>query len=337
MVYTAVLYGLLSFFISFFTIPFFCKLAVKLNIVDHPDGKIKVHEKTTPYLGGVAIFFAAAISMYCFGLFESQHYMHIMIGVAVLGCIGLIDDLYRIKPAEKFLGQSVAAFCFLLSGNCLRLPWMHPFIAYLITFFWFMTTINALNLVDIMDGLAGSISLCAALSFAVIGYYSNNSSLVIFLSSIIGSLLGFLYYNKPRAKIYLGDAGSLSLGGLLGVIPFMLDSHTQANNLKELFVGVIILGIPLLETALLIIIRAYKGIPFYMGSPDHFACYLRNKKWGNVKILCFMYILSVILCFVAKTFFFHDFSFIATFLQLFILLFFFVFVVYFNKASIKTL
>ena len=228
---------------------------------------------------------------------------------------------------------------FLFAGNCLKIPHLYPcatvldyFFTYFLTFFWFLTIINAINLVDIMDGLAASISLCACISFACIGYFFKNITMVSWALIISGALISFLFYNKPHAKIYLGDAGSLMLGGVLSLIPFLITTGGSLYNYNNFLGGAIILGIPLMETLLLIVIRTYKKIPFYLGSQDHFVCFLRKKKWGDWKILFFVYVIALYLYFVAQMFFLKKISLIATFLQLSILLFFSFFTIYYKKC-----
>ena len=105
---------------------------------------------------------------------------------------------------------------------------------------------------------------------------------------------GFLYFNKTPAKIYLGDAGSLLIGGLLATIPFMIPWGTY--TIFGFLTPVIILGVPLVEVASLIIIRTYKKIPFYFGSPDHFAHYLFDQGWTkNIFCSLSLYLMSFLL------------------------------------------
>ena len=336
MMYSALTYSFISFLISIITTPFFCKLALRLRVVDAPDGKIKVHEKTTPYLGGIVVF----LSMIVFAIFTDisldKRFLGIILGSIVLVCVGLIDDIYTIKPIEKIFGQNISAIIFIFFGNHLIYPPIYAFVGYGITFLWFITIMNAINLVDIMDGLAGVLSLVAFISFGIIAYSSNNTLLLFLCSSMVGGLIGFLYYNKPRAKIYLGDAGSLFLGGILGSLPFVVYSDTLLlhSNIHEFLTGTIILGVSLMETILLIIIRTYKKIPFYRGSPDHFACYLKKKNWSEYKILLFVFVIGALLGLVAHLFFFRNVAIIATLLQLLLLLFFSIFMIFLNKASI---
>jgi UDP-GlcNAc:undecaprenyl-phosphate GlcNAc-1-phosphate transferase len=216
--------------------------------------------------------------------------------------IGLVDDLITMSPGQKFFGQMLAAFCFLKAGFYLKYGFFcNNFWSLPISFIWILVIINAFNLIDIMDGLATTVACCATISFIVIAAYLGNISLLILLLAFLGALLGFLIYNKPDAKIYLGDAGALFIGGFLAIIPFLFDWGTY--NYYGFLTPIIILAIPLIEVATLIIIRTYKKIPFYRGSPDHFAIYLQKRGWGKYKVLLYTVFMSAILLIVAFLFF----------------------------------
>jgi UDP-GlcNAc:undecaprenyl-phosphate GlcNAc-1-phosphate transferase len=116
---------------------------------------------------------------------------------------------------------------------------------------------------------------------------------IVLLTAFLGSLCAFLWYNRPLASIYLGDAGSLFIGGFLATTPFLLNWGTYITY--GYISPIVILGIPLLEVVSLIIIRCYKGIPFYRGSSDHFACYLQAKGWKKDHILLYVFGLSSML------------------------------------------
>ena len=216
--------------------------------------------------------------------------------------IGLIDDLITMKPYQKFFGQMIAAFCFLKAGFYLKQNfffnniWNIP-----ISFLWILTVINAFNLVDVMDGLATTLAVCATISFIIIALYLGNNVLSILLFAFLGALIGFFLYNKPDAKMYMGDAGALFIGGFLATVPFLFDWGRY--NPYGYLTPVIILAIPLIEVATLVIVRFYKGIPFYQGSPDHFSIYLQKKGWSKFKILVYSVSASFVLSTIAFLFF----------------------------------
>lgn len=277
--------AVLSFLITYFLVPVLIDLAFQLNFVDLPDGNIKTHARITPYFGGVAVYvgFVAALSLVAP---LERSLVFLVVGASVLLLIGLLDDLIMMKAYQKFAAQLVAAYFFLRCGCYLQDGFLPDYVALPISFLWILSIANAFNLVDVMDGLATTIALCATATFFVIALAQGNHLMSIALISFFGSLSAFLYYNKPVARMYLGDAGSLFLGGFLGAVPFLLSWNTL--SLYGYFSPAIILAIPILEVASLIIIRTYKGIPFYLGSKDHFCHYLLAQQWSVQNILRFV-------------------------------------------------
>lgn len=285
---------LLSFLITYALIPRLCIFAQRLGIVDTPDGLIKRHEHATPYLGGVGVYvgFIAGLALM---LPRESTTITLLVGSTLLLFIGLLDDLLAMKPYQKFAGQILAALCFLKGGLFLKEQFFQDFwmIGIPISLLWLLTVINALNLVDVMDGLATTIAGGALISFLVIALWFGNYGIAIVLSSLIGALFGFFLYNRPPARIYLGDAGSLFLGGVLASVPFLF----SWSRMHPMGYGVpaIILAIPLLEVVTLMAVRTYRGIPFYKASPDHFSIYLQQRGWTKNQILGYVFVLSMLL------------------------------------------
>ena len=271
-----------AFLISFYLTPLFLNFAYRFEFIDAPDGKIK-HQKTpVPYMGGVAVYCGFLCGIAFTMPFNSQIFLFI-VGLSLLLLLGLIDDFITLTPYQKFCGQIVVAFCFIKNGFYLKEHLFQNYWNMFFSFLWILTIINAFNLVDIMDGLASIIALCVAIIFLIISFKLKTFIVSLLLLSFMGSLLGFYIYNRPPASIYLGDAGALLIGGFLGSIPFLLPWGTYTPY--GYCAPFIILSIPLLENVSLILIRLYKGIPFYYGSPDHFAMYLSAKGWRKTSIL----------------------------------------------------
>ena len=217
--------------------------------------------------------------------------------------VGLIDDFNALSPLQKLFGQIIAVACFLKGGFALKSRFFSDYINIAASGFWMISVINAFNLVDVMDGLATLLALVAALSFFIIAILLQQYTLSLLLIILIGALVAFLFYNRPPAKIYLGDAGSLFIGGFIAAMPLLfrwtkvlnsssaLPSFAQGSLFFETVVSalvpILIVGIPIIEVASLIIIRKYKGLEFYSASPHHFSSYLLKKKWSIQKILFF--------------------------------------------------
>jgi UDP-GlcNAc:undecaprenyl-phosphate GlcNAc-1-phosphate transferase len=282
--------ALLSFVLTLVFVPCAKTLAQWLNILDVPDGKIKLHHKAIPYLGGFAVYLSFMITLiilfpYCKQLFLGSVNFYFWLGCFLLVVVGLIDDILVLSPAQKFWGQCFACFLFLYSGCYVYIAYA-PYIGFVISGLWILTIINAFNLIDVMDGLSSTIAFFSGLGFMLLALYLGQIGIAYIFASFAGSLIGFLFYNYPPASIYMGDAGSLFLGGILGALPLKL--HLAEHSLTSYLTLIIILAIPLLELMSLIIIRSYKKIPFYKGSPDHFSLYLQQHGWSKPLILFYI-------------------------------------------------
>lgn len=275
-----------SFVLTQLIIPLLCKIAYKYNFLDRPDGVIKKHNQATPYLGGVAVFcgtLVPSILCICF----SWELVWFFLGFFLLLLVGLIDDFVSLKPYQKFFGQCVAVVSFLFGGFYVHISITHNILLSLVlSAFYMLTVINAFNLIDVMDGLATTVALTSSVGFAALALCGGCYSILFIFTAFIGALLAFLIYNWPPARIYLGDAGSLCMGGLLACLPFGIDFCRY--GLTGYLVPMFILSIPLIEVVSLIIIRVYKRIPFYQGSPDHFYMYLRIQGWSKRGILFYV-------------------------------------------------
>lgn len=281
-----------SFLITYYLVPFFSHVATRLQFLDHPDGSIKTHSHAVPYMGGVAVY-GGFLSALAFTIPFDSNVSFLIIGTTLLLLLGLTDDLMPLAPYQKFFGQFIIGLSFLKAGFYLKEHLFYNIWNMPLSLLWILTVINAFNLVDVMDGLATTLAISASITFFIMALILGNSIPMIMLAAFIGALGAFLVYNKPPAKIYLGDAGSLFIGGFLAVIPFLLDWGTYSS--LGFIAPIIILAIPLLECSALILIRTYKGIPFYQGSPDHFSSYLLANGWRKSHILLYTILLSIIL------------------------------------------
>lgn len=286
----------ISAMFSFCLVPFFTRAALRFGVLDIPDGDLKRHGNPVPYMGGIAIYssFLAAITfLYPF----EERGMWLLIGMTLLLFVGFIDDLKRISPARKLVGQLLGVACFIYGGLMIKQTFFASPVNVLVSGFWMVSLINAINLVDIMDGLATTIATIAAIAFFMITLMTGQYDISLLLLAFIGALLGFFWYNKPVAKIYMGDAGSLFIGGFLAAAPLLIKWGSIRPD--AYYAAIIIPAIPLIEVACLVCIRTWKRIPFYQGSPHHFAIYLQNKGWSCWAVLRFCALMGLYLLCVA--------------------------------------
>jgi UDP-GlcNAc:undecaprenyl-phosphate GlcNAc-1-phosphate transferase len=207
----------------------------------------------------------------------------------------LFDDLKALTPGIKFLFQVVATYILLKSGIVIDLVFFPKWLDIVLSFFWILTVINAFNIIDIMDGLAASVGVLSALTIFVVSLYSNDFLISILALSLAASLLAFLKFNWEPARIYLGDAGSMVLGLVIGSLTMMV-RYTRFNRLAFIS-GLFVLGIPLFDLAYVIMLRVLKGKMPFLGSPDHFALRLRKKMgWSAQKTVSAILFIQLGLC-----------------------------------------
>jgi len=254
------------------------KLAVRLNILDHPDKKLKNHKQPIPYLGGLAVYVAFALALVGLKLWQHQTIVGVvgmLTGSGIIVLLGLIDDKHALSPTLKFIGQTTAALV-LVACN-MRLQFIpNPAVAAIVSVFWVVGVTNAMNLIDIMDGLSSGVAIVAAAAFFIIFAENGRYNDMYIMAALGGAALGFLPYNFPRAKIYLGDTGALFLGFVLSAVA-MGGGYSKFNSLAVL-APVLILGVPIFDTLFIMFLRHRRGVSMFRGSPDHLA--LRMVKLG---------------------------------------------------------
>jgi UDP-GlcNAc:undecaprenyl-phosphate/decaprenyl-phosphate GlcNAc-1-phosphate transferase len=264
---------IMSFVFALYWTPLMRKAAMQLGIVDRPDGLLKNQRDPVPYLGGIAVFVAFLFSVGIFTDFGLET-LGLLLSGSIALMVGLLDDFGAMTPPQKLLGQTLAALVLIKSGIYIKLEFLPLWVAIPLTVMWILAVTNALNIIDIMDGLASGVAVIAAVSIAIANFMAGRNP-VAFLSLVLaGAILGFLRHNFYPAKIYLGDAGSLFIGFMLAALS-MNAGYTRANLLAVLS-PVLILGIPLFDLTLVMWIRWRSGIPVMKGSPDHFALRLRR-------------------------------------------------------------
>jgi UDP-GlcNAc:undecaprenyl-phosphate GlcNAc-1-phosphate transferase len=249
--------------LSLYLTPVMRRAALQFGIVDRPDGRLKKHKKPIAYLGGVAIYLSFLLAL-SFSFRFDQELLGLLLAGTIILLLGLIDDLGFLKTWAKVAGQLIAVLVLVKSGIFIKL---------VLTFLWLVGMINAFNIIDVMDGLSGGIALFAALAFFSVSLLNGRVTIAIVAVTLVGSLLGFLRYNFTPAGIYLGDTGSMFLGFMIGALAIN-GSYTEKDVLGFL-APVVILGIPIFDTLQVIVARWRRGIPFYRGSPDHYALRLR--------------------------------------------------------------
>jgi UDP-GlcNAc:undecaprenyl-phosphate/decaprenyl-phosphate GlcNAc-1-phosphate transferase len=287
---------IVSFAFALYWTPLMRKAALQMGIVDKPDGLLKTHETATPYLGGLAVFMAFLSTVGIFTDF-GQETLGLLLSGSIALMVGLLDDFGAMTPVQKLLGQSLAAIVLVKSGIYIKLEFIPIWLAIPLTVVWIVAVANALNIIDILDGLAAGVATIAALSIAIANFMAQRYAVALLSLILAGAVLGFLRHNFHPARIYLGDAGSLFIGFMLAALS-MNAGYTRANLLAVIS-PVLILGIPLFDLMLVMWIRWRNGVPVMKGSPDHFALRLRRLKLTVRETAITTYIIGALLSGVA--------------------------------------
>jgi UDP-GlcNAc:undecaprenyl-phosphate/decaprenyl-phosphate GlcNAc-1-phosphate transferase len=275
----------------------FRRIALRSQFLDTPMGQLKKHTAPVPYLGGLAIYFSFLMAILGALILspppDPSRVLALLVGGTVVALMGLWDDLFSLSPAWKFFFEIVAAGLLIFFGVKLEFLPNHPLLGYFLTILWVVAVTNAFNLIDIMDGLAGGISLVACLAFVLVPFLGPQSYVPLVAAALGGSVLGFLPYNYQPARIYMGDSGALFLGFILAGIA-MGHGYSQFNVIA-LCAPLLILGVPLYDTALVMVLRFMKGRSMFRGSNDHLALRLHSTGMTVKQTVNLLWLLSALL------------------------------------------
>ncbi|MBD3349282.1 MAG: hypothetical protein GF400_08835 [Candidatus Eisenbacteria bacterium] len=245
-------------------------LATRLRFLDHPN-RSKVHLKPTPLMGGIAVALAslasAAAALALIQCPYSARIVGFMSGGLMVVVLGLADDANGMRPAVKLTGQTVAAAVMLLSGGVEGLP-VPMVIGFPVALLWMVGLMNAFNFLDNMDGI--TTGLAAIASFGIFSLALGNGHMVTAIAAIAvaGGALGFLRYNFWPASIFLGDAGSLFLGYVVGGLSLRAVAGAEAGS-TSLLLPVLMLGYPIFDAFLVTASRVLDGRDVATGGKDH--------------------------------------------------------------------
>lgn len=280
--------------------PFISKLAYKVNALDIPGGR-HIHKKTTPKLGGLALFFGFLLGYMIFGE-HSEQMNSILIGSFIIILTGFIDDISELKPLQKMIGQFIAACIVVFYGKILLvdvsafgLYLNFGFFTYPLTILFIIACINCINLIDGLDGLSGGISAIYYLTIGIIGIMVGRMDLELVLTFVMfGSTLGFLVHNFYPAKIFAGDTGSMFMGFTVAVIALLGFKNV---TMTSLIIPLLILAIPILDTLFAIIRRTLKHEKIYEGDACHIHHQLLNRNFSQRTTVLIIYLIDALFAF----------------------------------------
>lgn len=273
-----------SFILSYVLTPLMVKLSQARGWIDKPSEERKIHEKPTPTLGGIPLFFAIIIPLCILSYWPNaqgdlvrEHFLPLsglLIGILMMLCLGIYDDLRGAGHRLKFTVQILAAvvlYYFDFKIQILSLPFGgHLDLGYFalpFTILWVVGITNALNLIDGIDGLAAGVSLFATIAIFVVSVIFDRSFTSAVALAMAGALLGFLRYNFYPAKIFMGDSGSLVIGFMISAIG--IRGSYKGATMVALLIPILALGVPIMDTLLAIGRRLWARKPVFSGDRDH--------------------------------------------------------------------
>lgn len=262
--------------------PAVARLALHRGLVDRPAGR-KIHARPIPRVGGIAIFlafFVGILTLPLSRLVEDQalpasgQILGLLAGGTLVFLLGLRDDVRGMNPWAKLFVQGIAASLACLGGigiHGVQLPGLGEItlgiLSVPVTVFWFLLVINALNLIDGLDGLAAGVSVFSAVTLLILGLLDARLTVSIGLAALGGAALGFLRYNFNPASIFMGDSGSYFLGYMLAGLSILGSLKSEAS--VTILIPILALGLPLMETFWSAVRRFARGQKVFAADCDH--------------------------------------------------------------------
>ena len=300
---TAFLSALTAFFFGFLVTPIVIFFFKKNNVLEAPGGR-KIHNGFVPSMGGIAIILATFIGLATWlSLEQLSMVRYLLIALALMFTLGLRDDLVELTALQKLAGQCVAAFLVVVMADirltgfygCFGIYELPLYLSYGLTFLTIIVLTNAFNLIDGLDGLAGTISV---LTLSFLGWWFMASDLFpygIIAFTMVAAVISFMMYNWHPAKIFMGDTGSLSIGFLISVLLVLFIDYNGTMLAMQGFkfnapiaTGIALLIVPIYDTARIFIKRARNGKSPLAPDKSHVHHYLLRMGYNHDKVVCIL-------------------------------------------------
>ena len=316
----AYLLAIISGFVTtLLSLPPWRKWCVRVGLVDEP-GQRKIHHGTIPLAGGLAVmsglliptvlaslflYYAGggkgsidgkAISLLQYGLSRRAiRLAGILLGALGMLVLGLLDDKYELRPRTKFVGQFMVATLVAASGVQITLFVHSAIFHYAVTILWIITLINAFNFMDNMNGLCAGLAAIGAWYFGLIAAADGQYLVASIAFLAFGALLGFLPYNFPKARAFLGDAGSHLLGYVLAVLAILPHFYTPRHPRRwAVLMPLLVLAVPLIDLVWVVALRWRIGQPFYEGDTNHLSHRVVRLGISPTRAVLLIWVLSAI-------------------------------------------
>lgn len=305
---TAIFALLVSFYITYKSIPVIIKVSTLKGLLDEPDGNRKLHKKVIPNLGGVGIF-AGFIIAYSTSIYFNlpAYFPSLMAAITILFFVGIKDDILMIAPMKKLAGQLFAAIIVVYVGQIyvtgldgfLGIYQMPVVLAKPLSVIAILLIINAYNLIDGVDGLAGMLSIVASYTMGIWFLFGGHLSEALLCFALSGSLVGFLFHNIEPARIFMGDTGSMIIGLLISVAAFkviQINPVTKGFVLQSPFIFIFaIVSIPITDTLRLFFFRIINGKSPFAADRNHIHHCLLNLGLKHYQVALILGIMNVVI------------------------------------------
>jgi len=316
-----------SFLVVLFTMPSLIKVARMKHLVDEPSEQRKVHHRSVPTIGGIIIF-ASVIFSYSLWFPEARlvsdslaHYksMYFSMGGAykdfkfllsamvLLFFIGVKDDIIGFSPVKKLVGHMVVGYILVMMAD-IRITDMHGlfgvyelpgYVSIALSFFVYVVLVNAFNLIDGVDGLAGGVGFIASIAYGSWLFLAGDIALSLLAFVLAGSLIGFLVFNWHPARIFMGDSGSLIIGAIIAVLAMKVVDHDTTRLPRYLaqiptpIFAMAVIAYPLVDTLRVFVYRMVRGVSPFSADRNHIHHRLMDLKIGHRKTTGLIYLYSI--------------------------------------------
>jgi len=292
----------LALAVSAATVPLMIGLARKWNLFDIPEGDaLKIHKERIPYLGGFALFLGVVVSVALFSIvwgIRSMEAAGIFSAALLLFGLGFWDDvkwkhISQVRPYVKFglliLVPVFAATLLVLSGLTVGVG--ESVVAIPLVAFYIFVFVNALNYQDGMDGLAGTLSAISFGAFAFVGFMTGDALVMGLSLALLGAVLGFLFFNFPPARIFMGDSGAYFLGFSLAVLALLVSDF---HAIQGILGPILLFGAPLFEGLFTNVRRLVQGQSIFKGDRNHTYDRLLQHGYSTKKVLVLFSLVQLI-------------------------------------------
>ena len=298
--------------------PALIRVALLKRLFDEPDDERKIHARRIPTIGGILIFAGTIFSFALWFPIDTIHeyqelqksvdeFKYIIATILVLFFVGIKDDIIGTAPVKKLAGHIIVGMILVLMAD-VRISGLHGIFGVFAVSHWasvflslfaYIVIVNAFNLIDGVDGLAGGVGLIAALSFGAWFLFAGDEVMACLAFAVAGSLLAFLIFNFSPAKIFMGDSGSLSIGLVLCVLALKLVEFDKVNlnpvvaDISKPVLAMSVLVYPLIDTLRVFIYRSLKGLSPFTADRNHIHHKLMEMGLGHKGTVLCIYIATL--------------------------------------------